>query len=303
MIVVPHNSGRIVKTPTALKFRDEKVVFGNNFISKSGFANQYRTYEVVTDKLTAGDYKFGIKSVDNLDNVSSISQGIVTVAAFRMFPRFINIQKLNDPRRALLTWTEPVDGTPDTYKIYSNNGDSTFTFTLHSTLSGTVKSLNVTMNINGTWAFKVEAVKSGVESSNSFVATVEVPYDIANPPAVIDLTKQITSVNAKNSNAGKIEFSFLWIYGDTASKFRLYHDRGSGNIYWNSFIEFSRIGGYYQKFTTPQIYFGEEDKEFKFVVRAVSKYGVEDTNTEEHTVLLDGVAPDAPSDLTLNTRM
>lgn len=302
MYVFAGKSKGLVKLPNQLNYRDDKVVLGTEALPLTELNNPYVPYEAITDKLPSGNYKFGIKSVDNLENFSTVAQGDVTISAFTMFPRFISITKLENPHKARLTWTAPISGVPDTYKLYSNRGDGTYTFTLFTTLVGNVLTTDVLLN-DGNWAFKIEAVKDGIESSNSFTASIEIPYDIAKPPAPFDSVNQVTSVNAKNSNAGKIEFSFLWIYGASAKTFRLYHDRGTGTIYWNSFYEFTRINGYYQKFTTPQIYDGETDAEFRFVVRAVSPYGIEDSNAEEHTVMLDGAAPSIPQSLTLSTRM
>jgi len=303
MYVFAGKSRSLVKLPNRLAYRDDNVVLGGVAVNLTELNNPYLAYEVVSDKLTSGDYKFGIKSVDNLENYSTVAQGDVTISNFTMFPRFISLTKLNNPRRAILSWTQPATGNPDTYNIYSNNGDGSCDFTLYTSVSGSTTSKEVVMNVDGIWIFKIEAVKNSIESFNRFTASVEVPFNLAKPPAAFDAVKQITSVDAKNSNVGKIDFSFLWIYGSAANTFRLYHDRGSGAIYWNSFLEFTRVSGYYQRFTTEQIYFGETDAEFRFVVRAVNQYGVEDLNTEEHTVLLDGVAPTTPQNLILSTRM
>jgi len=110
-----------------------------------------------------------------------------------------------------------------------------------------------------------------------------------------------SGVSSTNVNAGKIKVQFIWIYGSLAANFRIYHDNGTGVIDYNNSIQFDRINSIVQVHTTDQIYFGFDDKEFRFVIRSVSQFGVEDTNTVEHRVLLDGTPPDEVENLIIET--
>ena len=270
--------------------------------------------------------------------------GSVGEQIFLDYARLYQLHKNVTPVR--LSWTVPVDGEPDEYHVYSNNGsgeiDENHVYTI---VAGTETSVDLLLNDNLNWLLKVEAVRNNIESSTKFAVEVQTPSTAVPPPSpfevqntvdvVVDpetgetinssgnspddetgetvvtgtepqeVTQQVpasfSGVSATNVNAGKLKVQFIWIYGDLASKFRIYHDNGTGTVDYTNPIEFDRINSIVQSYTTDQIYNGFDDKEFRFVIRSVSQFNVEDTNTVEHRVLLDGQPPEEVENLTINT--
>lgn len=294
---------RFVHTNFRENFRDDKVVVSahNLIVWKSTYLNPYLQYRVITEQLATGTHLFKIKTLDNLNNQSGLVQGSVTISSYELPPRFPKYSYV-DRHHIKLEWTEPATGEPDNYVIYSNNGSGAIDTNSHfDVLSGSVTNVTYNLPSNGTWKFRIEAYNGGVESSTKFELHVVIPSSSVTPPSVFDKDQKIEALTAENASVGKIYFSFIWIYGNVASYFRLYHDNGTGVVDYSTYEQFTRQNGIVQEFTTQQIYDGKEDKDFLFVVRAVSADGVVETNTIEHSVTLDGVAPDDIEELTIGS--
>lgn len=307
--------------------------------------NPYHNYKIRTTPLNSNtDYDFQVVSVDNLKNESVAVQGTVVVPEFQMFPRFINYTYLSS-HAIRLTWQQPVDGEPDYYMIYTNNGSGEMDHDhVYQQVAGSITSVDLNLANNSTWLLKVEANKNGKESRTKFIVEVKTPAESVPPPSIFiqntqllqidpdtgktlnssgngendetgevvitgseNTTNQTVSspasfsgVTSSNINAGKIKFSFVWIYGSLATKFRLYHDNGTGTIDYGFYYEFDRLNSIVQTFTTEQVYYGFDDKEYRFVVRPVNQFNVEDANTVEHRVLLDGIPPEEIENLSIS---
>jgi hypothetical protein len=283
-------------------WRDEMVTLGTkpNVVFLSGsLSNPNLHYQLITEQLAEGTHKFGIKTYDDLNNISGTQEGSVAIADYRNFPRYIYGGATGNTIK--LTWLLPADGEPDNFLIYSNNGsgDIDRTAPLH-VIAGTLENYEFAV-ADGNWQFIVEALKDGVESTNYFKVIVDTPSSSISPPAINDPANSDLSIMAVNANTGKIRVSFIYPYGDVTKYFRLYHDDGTGIINYGSYTQFAKTSGFLQDFTTEQVYFGVDNATYLFVIRAVSQDDVEETNTTEHQVELDGVAPDDVTDLTLGS--
>jgi hypothetical protein len=268
------------------------------FLSGS-LSNPNLRYQLITEQLSQGTHKFGIKTYDDLDNVSGIQEGSISIADYRNFPRFVFGGATGNTIK--IKWTESVEGAPDNYLIYSNNGSGVIDRTTPLyVLAGTLNTYQFEV-ADGNWQFVVEALKNGVESVNQFVVVVDTPSSTISPPSVTDLANSELSIMAVNASVGKIRVGFIYPYGSVTKYFRLYHDGGTGTVSYGSFTQFTKATGFLQDFTTEQVYFGSANATFIFVLRAVSVDGVEETNTTEHEVLLDGVPPDDITELTIGS--
>jgi len=159
-------------------------------------------------------------------------------------------------------------------------------------ISGSLTSVDYNLETNGDWKFTVEAIKDGAESVSKFVVKTTIPQEDLVPFTVIDPElKTSAAIYAENVSVGKLRVVFIWPYGATVTHFRIYHDSGTGTVNYGSYIEFAKLPSLYQDFTTDQIYFQKDNKEFKYAIRAVTQYGIEDGTEIENVVILDGVAP------------
>jgi len=288
---------------TQIPFRDEQVVLSptTEVVYKTTYGNPYVSYSLVTEQLVQGTHKWEVQTKDNLNNTSDNVAGSVAIADYRLPPRFIAYSYV-DRHHVNLTWTEPADTVPDNYVVYSNNGSGSIdTGSHYDVLSGSTLEVEYNLEVNGTWKFRVEALRDGVESNTKYEVWIIVPKSAVAPPAVNDENKRFVSISAENVSVGKLKVTFVWLYGNAASSFRIYHDNGTGTISYGSYIEFTRQNGYVQTYTTGQIYSGSEDQEFLFVIRAVSSDSVEESNTVENSVDLDGVAPDEIEELAIGS--
>ena len=296
-------------------FREDKVVLvGRGLVLfLSTFKNLWLTYNIITEQLSNDTHLFEFDSIDDLNNVSDAVQTSVAISQYVLPPRFPKITYV-DRHHITLTWSAPSDGAPDNYVVYSNNGSGTIDTGSHYSLhAGTVLSVAYNLPANGTWKFRVEAVKDGLESNTEYEVHVVIPRNLIVPPAVFvddevpaaeadrSTAEKATQISAENISVGKMKIIFLWIYGDVANRFRIYHDNGGGTVVYANPIEFTRQNGYIQTYTTNQLYFGKANQTFKFVLRAVTADGVEEANTVEHEVELDGSAPEEISSLTVGS--
>lgn len=285
-------------------FREDKIVVPNRsqFCFSSTFRDPYEYYQLTTDQLTSGSWKFALKSYDDMNNESSLVQGSVTIGSYQLPPRFLTWEYV-DTHHIKLSWVEPSSGNPDYYIIYSNNGSgSIITTQTFEVIAGTIKTRTYNIPTNGTWKFRIEARTGTIESTCKFDVAITIPRTSQVPPKAFNTDRDYDiALTAENANGGKMKIVFVWLYGSKASKFRIYHDSGTGTIDYGSYIEFDRVDGYIQTYTTAQLWTGTDNRTFKFVIRAVTTYGVEDANVVEHEVVLDGKAPDAADSLTIGS--
>jgi hypothetical protein len=285
---------------TVDRFRVDDTVIGRGpTIFLTTFPNHLKEYKLITVPLATATHKLAVATIDSQNNYSSYISGAATVGPFTMPPRFTAFVYAGT-NAITISWTKPSTGNPDSYRIYSNGGSGSINYgSTYATPAGTATSYSATGLTTGTWYFQVEAVKSGVQSDTDFILKVVVPRTVVPPPPPVDADKSIETINAENVTVGKLKISFMWLYGTAASQFRIYHDNGTGTIDYAHPITFSRTNGFKQTYTSPQLCFLDGKQTYKFVVRSVSSDGVEDTNTVEHEVTLDGVAPEDVEDLTV----
>jgi len=284
-------------------FRDETVLLSNNglILFKSTLMNLWTYYNVVTEQLSTNTHLFDIKALDNLNNESSLIEGSVEIDTYTMPPRF-PVYTYIDRHHIKLSWKEPADGNPDNYVIYSNNGSGDIDTTSHfDVVSGTTKTKTYNLEMYRNWKFRIESLKDAVESNTKYELHMITPRENVVPPATFDKDIKNIAATGENVSVGKLKITIVWLYGSWASSFRVYHDDGTGTINYSSYIEFARQNGYVQTFTTSQICFSKEDTLFKFVIRAVSPDGVEEGNTVENSVILDGVAPSEATGLSIGS--
>ncbi len=287
---------------TGEDFRFQKTVFpkrSGQSIFLSSFDNPLVKYQILTEQLDKGEHLFKIKAFDSLNNVSEETTGSVKVAEYRLAPRFI-IHSISG-NAITINWEHSVEDAPDNYIIYSNNGSGDIDRTTPlDVISGNDRTY-VTTVVDGSWKLVVEARTNNIESFNLFIVETVVPSSAIIPPSMVDENQKVPDIAAENVSVGKMKVSFIWIYGNLADRFRIFHDSGTGTVDFNNPIEFNRQSGFVQSFTTDQIYFDKEDQTFKFVIRSVSPDGVEDGNILEHEVELDGIEPEATTGLEIGS--
>lgn len=280
--------------------RNSLLVIGRNpnlIFLNSTFNNPFWMYKVISIPVANGTYKIKICSKDDLDNMNTGVEGSVVVSYFVLPPK--NVAVTSSGNTITLTWEESTDGEPDSYVIYSNNGSGNVNkVTPLDTVLGSVLTYSKLV-ANGSWKFIVEAKKNGVESDTRNVVSVDIPLPVPPKPGI---PKGVTGLCLERISIGKVKVSFIWPYGTSASSFNIYHDDGTGTIsYTSPKFTFSRQSTLVQAYTTTKLHSLDENIQYKFVVRAVNSDGVEETNTDEYLIEVDGVAPDNAEDLVLET--
>jgi hypothetical protein len=280
--------------------RGYKFVVGGNtnlLFLNSSYNNPFWNYELVSIPVANGTYKIKICSEDDLSNLNSGIEGQVTVAYYILPPKDVTISSLVNV--ITLNWAHSSDGAPDYYVIYSNNGsgniDKTTPYTI---IAGSLLTYSNTFT-NGTWRFVVEAKKNSIESNTMNVVEITIPFAI---PPKAGIPKTVTGLCLERISVGKVKISFLWPYGILASIFNVYHDSGTGVVdYSTPKFTFTRQTSLIQTYTTTQLHILDQNIQYKFAVRAENSDGVEETNTDEYLIEVDGVAPNNAEDLVLET--
>jgi len=264
------------------------------FIQLNGtYASPYDYYELITKSLINGAYKLKVISMDDLDNVNSGVEGTATVSGYALPPKNVAVTLLGS--NITLTWSHSVNGAPTNYKVYGNGGSGIVIdrTTVLSTVIGSL--LTSTFAVaNGEWLLVVESLTSSSESINLDTVSITVPVAATKPPSPgFGGKAKITGLSLTRVSVGKVKVRFYWLYGSSAASFRIYHDDATGTIsYVTPKFSFTRQNSYIQEYTTTALHTDDENKQFKFVVRSVTSDSVEDTNTDEYTIEVDGDAPD-----------
>ncbi len=291
------------------KFRDTLIVFGKKIaqtVFLSTFNNSYRTYEIITIPVSNGTYKIKVTSSDNFGNENLGTEGTVIVSFYPLPP--VNVTAEADTiilNRITLNWEHSVEGAPDTYNVYSNNGAGNVvdkSAPLVTVLGSVLTYVHATPS-NGLWRYIVEAVDTGIESNSYNIAEATVPYtdEIPQKPGPGGLLSA-TGVSLENVSIGKVKLNFLWIYDDQAASFNVYYDNGTGTInYLTPLMNITRLDQLVQTGTTGRLHLTNEDITYGFVVRAVSQNGVEETNADIYSIVVDGKEPDNAIGLSLDT--
>ncbi len=291
------------------RFRDNLILFGKKIaqtVFLTIFNNIYRTYEIITIPVSNGTYLIKVTSTDNLGNENVGVQGSVNVNFYPLPP--VNLVATASSvilTNVTLTWEHSVEGVPDTYNIYSNNGSGNVIdkSTPLASVAGNVLSYVHTTPINGVWKYIVEAVDTGLESNNYNVAEATIPYtaELPNKPGPGGLLSA-TGISLENVSIGKVKLSFIWIYGADAASFNVYYDNGTGTIDYNTPLQnITRVDQLVQTGTTVRLHSTNEEITYKFAVRTVSPDGAEEQNTDTYSIVVDGLEPDDAVDLTLDT--
>lgn len=291
------------------KFRDSLVVFGKrrgHVVFMSNFNNIYITYQITSIPVGNGTYKIKITTTDDYNNESAGTEGTQIIAFYPLPPK--SLAGSVSGNNVTLTWAHSINGAPTNYKVYGNGGSGNIINrdTPLATLAGSL--LTSTFAVaNGQWKFVVESVTGSVESRSLITVTLAVPSTAVIPPSpgpsVIDSTlSQPTGLMLEQISVGKVKIRFYWSHGTLASSFNIYHDSGTGTInYAAPAFSFARQSSLIQLYTTTQLHALDSVVTYKFVVRAVSANGVEETNTDEYSIEVDGAAPDNIVDLTLDS--
>jgi len=280
--------------------RDHMLLISRNcslIFLGSSYNNPFWKYKIISIPVANGTYKIKICSEDDLGNINSGLEGTVVVSYYVLPPK--NVAVTSSGNTITLTWAVSTDGEPDNYVIYSNNGSGNVDKTTPLvTISGTLLTYSKSV-ANGSWKFIVEAKKNGVESNTMNVVSVDIPLPVPPKPGI---PKGVTGLCLERVSIGKVKVSFLWPYGTEASSFNIYHDDGTGTISYSSpKFTFSRQTTLVQTYTTTKLHSLDSNIQYRFVVRAVNSDGVEETNTDEYLIEVDGVAPDNAEDLVLET--
>ena len=277
----------------------------NNLLFNSIFNNPSVRYNIITVPLENGDYKFKVQSSDNLRNINDGVEATVNMQNRPYYPRNFVISNVSG-NDVTFTWGHPQGGlSVDDYNIYGNGGtggtiDRT---TALATVGGGVTTKTLSGLADGNWLFVIESVSGTKETVNYWAQAVTLPvedtvptipgtYVDKTPPYKQNIPGQMPqNVELSNISVGRCRITFLWVYGNEAKYFRIYHDGGTGTIDWNSYdYQYARQNGVVQSFITPQICTFKEDTTFKIGIRAETEDGVIDDNTDEYEVILDGVA-------------
>jgi hypothetical protein len=280
--------------------RGYKFVVGGNttlLFLNSSFNNPFKTYELVSIPVANGTYKIKICSEDDLNNLNTGIEGTVVVAYYVLPPKDITITSSGNV--ITLNWAHSIDGEPDNYVIYSNNGSGNVDkVTPYATIDGSLLTYQTTVT-DGTWKFVIEAKKNSVESNTMNVVEITVPYAIPPKPGIPYF---VTGLCLERVSIGKVKLSFLWPHGALASTFNVYHDSGTGTVdYTTPKFTFARQSTLIQVYTTTQLHVLDQNINYKFAVRAENSDGIEETNTDEYLIEVDGVAPSNAENLILET--
>lgn len=286
-------------------FRDDIVTipknYGNIIPLNGTYLNPYIYYEVITKQLVSGTHNFAVKSVDNLNNESLLSESSIELGEPVLPPRFLLISASNNT--VTLNWEHSVNGAPDFYTIFYSDISTFYDKNMPDSFPSIDGSLTTySLNLpDGSYRFTVDAVVGGTYSNNYITAITTLPSSDIVPPKVVNATS-LTDIGvgqfqvfAQNVSVGRLNVQFYWFFNFRANRFRIYYDNMTGTIDYSNPIEFDRQITFLQKFTTQQIAFNKKDAIMKFVIRAVSPDGIEDGNTFEHEVLMEGDAPDTPN--------
>jgi len=162
---------------------------------------------------------------------------------------------------------------------------------------------------------KLRSQVTGDESENFDVQDVTLPSTSVKPPqpglpATSDPNNTLdadnpfveTGLELTRVSVGKARIRFYWLWGNLATKFRIYHNNGSGDVDWVTHAyEFNRVDGIIQSYTTLQLNVTSVVQTWKFGVRAVNSNNQTDTNTDEYEIDIEGLPPDLIEDIVLDT--
>lgn len=291
-------------------FRFDKAVLNSNpghSVFLSTFNNSYQKFRVISFPVRNGNYIVKVTTLDSYQNENTGIQGTVAIGFSPLAP--VNVRVSLSGNNVTLTWSTSADGNPDNYIIYGNGGagSTSIVRTVLYTIAGSLNTYTFAV-ANGNWSFVVESKKSGVESVTMNKVSVMVPVTATIPPkaGVSSNTNpngsvQPTGLMLANASVGKVNIQFLWLYGNQADTFNVYHDSGTGVIDYSSpKFTFARQNQLIQYYTTSQLIFVDGPTTYLFVVRA-SLAGVEEKNTDSYNISVDGLAPPNPQSLVLDS--
>ena len=304
MILYQHTARHIpLKVNNEEDFRDSVILMPTGDATllplNSVYANPFVYFEIVTKQLNAGNNQFRIDTIDENSN-ENIGTPINLVIPTRVLPpRFFTASITGTI--ATISWIHSVDGAPERYVLFGTSDTSLAIDRVSEfngiSVDGSQTSMTVELGTPGTYRFIVDS-KIGTEFSDNFI-TVDItsPASATAPPRVINQIS-LTEIDigqlqifATNIPTGKLNVQFVWVFGDQAASFNLYHDSGSGSVNFGLPYNFVRQTSVVQDFTTDQISSHNVDTTFKYVLRAVSADGIEDANTFENEVVLNGSTP------------
>jgi len=263
-------------------------------------------FELITAPLVNGTYKFKVVSADNLGNENDGTEVSGAITQKLWYPTAFTISSVVG-NVVTFTWAAPSGGrTPDEYIIYGNDGSGyeLNRVTPLATVASGTWSKAVTVG-NGAWLFVIESKDGSGETENNYSISQTVPLANVSPLNVNDPgdqpiypmetnypTTQLKNVQLRNVSVGKCEISFLLMNANNVSYFRVYHDSGTGTVDWGTYAyRFAKLDGFMQTFTTDRLFTTEEEKTYKFGIRAESADAVVEGNLIEYDVIIDGKAP------------
>lgn len=300
----------------AHSFRDEPVRYGLSrslvFLTGSLSNLMYR-YEIITAPLIDDTYKFKVVSQDNMGNVNEGVEVSGTVTKKLWYPTLFRITGVVG-NVVTFAWAAPAGGrTPTHYVIYGNGGSgyAIDRITPVAVISSGTWLASITL-ASGIWLFVIESRDGTGETVNNYAISqtlpvaARLPYNVNDPgdqpiyPMGVAYPEvQLKSVQLRNVSVGKCEISFLLVNVGNTKYFRIYHDSGTGTINWTTYAyRFEKIATVKQTFTTDRLFTTDEDKAYKFGIRAESADGVVEQNLIEYDVTIDGKAPAEVQELT-----
>lgn len=313
-VIKPNNKNfTFLRTNRDTRFRLEDLFLGkrNNLVFlNNSLNNPFYEYQIISIPVEGGTYNFKIKSLDDLFNINNGQEEAVVLSDILWRPIDFVISSI-DGNDVTFTWSPPEGGsTPLGYKIYGNDGSGHLINRVTSlgTVSYGTNTVEITV-ADGNWLFVIESYDASYETLNYYSVFHTIPVEdavpqIPNEPGddtifEIQPEYQMHNVQLRNVSVGKCGISFIWLQGNDASHFRIYHNNGSGSVDFVTYaFRYARQNSWYQEFVTDQLETADENVEWKFGIRAESPNGVVDSNEVEYTVELDGEAPDEVESMT-----
>jgi len=260
------------------------------------FSDPNEYFQFTTRSLSDGSYKIKIVSEDNLGNKNTGTELSVNVKGYVLPPRLLLGAIVGNV--VTLTWQHSSNGATSEYRVYGNGGNGT-TINRDTVIKAINGSLTTTTFnvVNGTWLFVVEAYDGSTESENLNTVYLIAPSTSRIPESpgfggTDESINKITGIYLERVSVGKVRIRFYWLYGDSAESFNIYHDDATGTMSYDTpKFSFNRQQTYIQEYITSQLHSDDEDKTYKFVVRSITSDGVEDGNTNEYSIKVDGDAP------------
>jgi len=265
-------------------------VVGDTYTCVVGVKTDY-----LSDILSEGTWKFGIKSLDAAGNKSGAVEKEIIIYYSPETPINFTLTYDRDNDKLVLEWTDPDD--VDLYKIniytnYSNMfgdlGDYLIDDEVWVQVNPGIEIYEINSPQDGIWKFALSAIDtSGYESETGTIQSITLPTDI-------DLTLNVVSgLRAVAGIGGTVilTWDFYKIGTSTPTEFRIYKD-SSFTIPYE--IELYLDNGEYPIQSYTHTTASLVDGTYDFTVRTADEFG-ETVNTDMVEVTVDSTSPNDPT--------